>query len=165
MSVVSRVRNFRGIYGSWRLVHHHRVEVVTTAAVWVGIGASFGNPSMEAVLSCGVPRTLNTIWDTTSKLKTIGEAASQEIYVKDRKRDKESMYTGGFLSHKDPLCFLEGIFVFTRSRQIRRELGAKYLVQAYDQPEQILARMNNYATRPSALPFLTYIPKKSLWQA
>ena len=120
MSVVSRVRNFRGIYGSWRLVHHHRVEVVTTAAVWVGIGASFGNPSMEAVLSCGVPRTLNTIWDTTSKLKTIGEAASQEIYVKDRKRDKESMSTEVLLPHKEPFRFIEGPSVFTRSRRTRR---------------------------------------------
>ena len=165
MSVVSRVRNFRGRHGYWRLVHQHRVEGVTTVATWVGIGASFGNPSMEAILSYGVPRTLKTVWDTTSKLKTRGEAASQEISVKDKNRDKESMYTGGFFSHKETLCFTEGMSVFTRSRQTRRELGAKELGQTYVQTEQVMERMKNYATRPSALPLLTYIPEKSLGQS
>ena len=42
----SRVRNFRGRYGSWRLVYHHRVGVVTIYAAWVGIGVDFGNPFM-----------------------------------------------------------------------------------------------------------------------
>ena len=72
MSVGSRVISSRRIHGSCQLVYHHRVGVVTTAEVWVGIGAAFWNPSIESILSCVVPRTLNTIWDTTSKLNTSG---------------------------------------------------------------------------------------------
>ena len=52
--------------------------------------------------------------------------------------------------------------MFTRSRRTRRELGAKDLGQAYDQPEQVMERMNNYAIRPRALPFFIYIPETSL---
>ena len=88
MSVGYRIRNFRGIHGSWRLGHHKRVEGVTTSAAWLGLRAAFGDPSMEAVLSCGVPRTLNKVWDTTSKINTRREAAYQELYMKDRNRDK-----------------------------------------------------------------------------
>ena len=69
-------------------MHHHRVGGVTTNSAWVGLGVSFGNPSMEVILSCAVPSTLNTIWDTTSRINTRGEAASQELYVKDVERDK-----------------------------------------------------------------------------
>ena len=65
MSVGSIVRKFRGRHGYWQLVHHHRVGGVTTAAAWVGLGDSFGNPPMEAILSCRVPMKLNTVWDTT----------------------------------------------------------------------------------------------------
>ena len=104
MSLGYRIRNFRGIHGSWWLIHHHRVGRVTNDAAWVRIGSAFGNPSMEAILSCGVLRTLKTIWDITSKLKKIGESDSQEISVKDIKRYKESVSTGGLLPHKDPLC-------------------------------------------------------------
>ena len=43
-------------------------------------------------------------------------------------------------------------------------LGAKKLGQAHGQTEQVIARMNNYSTRPSALPFLTYIPEKIPWE-
>ena len=50
----------------------------TTAAAWVGLGADFGNPSIKAILSCGVPRILNKIWDTMSKLKT-GRAATYQV--------------------------------------------------------------------------------------
>ena len=57
MSVASRVRNFRGRHGYWKLVHQHRVGMVTTAAAWVGLGAAFGNLSMEAILSCKFLRT------------------------------------------------------------------------------------------------------------
>ena len=84
----SRVRNFRGRYGSCRLVHHHRVEGVTNTAEWVRLGEAFGNPSTEAIASCGVPRALSTIWDTKSKLKTERAAASQELSAKDRNGDK-----------------------------------------------------------------------------
>ena len=51
MSGGYRVRKFRVIHRSWQLVHHHRVGGVTTNAEWVGLGASFGNQSMEAILS------------------------------------------------------------------------------------------------------------------
>ena len=51
--------------------------------------------------------------------------------------------------------------MFTRSIQTRRDLGGKELGQAYDQLEQVMTRMNNYSTRPSALPFLAYIPSKT----
>ena len=81
--------------------------------------------------------------------------------MKDGKRDKESVFIGGLLTHKDPLCFIKGPSVFTRLRQTRRELGAKDLGQSYDQPKQVMVRMKNYATRPSALPFLTYTPAKT----
>ena len=53
-----RVRKIRGRHGSWRLVHHHRVGAVDIAAVWLGLGEALGNPSMEDILSCVVPRTL-----------------------------------------------------------------------------------------------------------
>ena len=76
MCVGLRFRNFRGIHGSWKLVHHHRVGKVTTAALWVGLGDAIGDRSMEDILICGVPRTLYTIWDTTSNLKTRGEVNS-----------------------------------------------------------------------------------------
>ena len=42
-------------------------------------------------------------------------------------------------------------------------MGAKELGQAYEQPDQLMSRMNNYSTRPSALPFLTSIPEKIHW--
>ena len=53
--------------------------------------------------------------------------------------------------------------MFTISRQKRRELGDKELGQEYDQTEQVMEIMNNYATRTSVLPFLTYIPAKKPW--
>ena len=96
-------------------MNHHRVRGVTTAAAWVGLGEAFGSPSIETILSYGVPRTLNKIWDTTYKIKTGGVAASQEISVKDGKRDKESVSTVVFLPHKDPFFPIEVPYVFTRS--------------------------------------------------
>ena len=97
MYVGYRVINFRRRHGSWWIVHHHRVGGATTAAAWVGIGADFGNPSMKAIPSCGFTSTLDTIFDTTSKLKTGGSAAYQELSVKCGKRDKEIVSTGGLL--------------------------------------------------------------------
>ena len=79
---------------------------VTTAVSWVGIGEAFGEPYMEAIMSCGVPRTLNTIWYTTSKLKTGGAAASQELSVKEVNRYKESVSKGGLIPHKYLLCLI-----------------------------------------------------------
>ena len=93
---------------------------MTTAAVWLGLRAAFGNLSMEAILSCGFPRKLNTIWDTTSKLNTIGEVAAQKLSMKDINRNKESVSIGGLLPNKDPLCFIEGTSMFTRLRRTRR---------------------------------------------
>ena len=61
MSVGYRVRNLRGRHRYWQLVHHHRVGGVTNVELWVGIAADFGNQSIEAILSCRFPRTLNTI--------------------------------------------------------------------------------------------------------
>ena len=61
MSVRSRVRKFRGRQDSWKLVHNHRMGVVTTSAVWVGTGVAFENLSMEVMLRCRVKRTLNKI--------------------------------------------------------------------------------------------------------
>ena len=46
---------------------------------------------MEAILRCGVPRKLNTIWDTTYNLNTGGSDASQELFLKEKKGEKESM--------------------------------------------------------------------------
>ena len=54
--------------------------------------------------------------------------------------------------------------MFTRSRRTRRDLGAEELGQAYNQPEQVMSRMNNYSNRPSALPFLASIPSKIPWE-
>ena len=53
--------------------------------------------------------------------------------------------------------------MFTRARWTRRDLGDKDLGKAYGQPEQVMKRMKNYATRPSALPFLTSIPEEIPW--
>ena len=55
----------------WRLVHHHRVRVLKTAESWVELGVDFGVLAMEAILSCGVPITLSTVWDSAYKLKAI----------------------------------------------------------------------------------------------
>ena len=134
----------------------------TTAAAWVGIGADFGNPSMKAIPSCGFTSTLDTIFDTTSKLKTGGAESSQELSMKDRKREKEILSTGVLITHKDPLGPIERPPVLTRSRWKKRELGDKELRQSYHQPEQVMAIMKNYSTMPSALIFLTFIQKKSL---
>ena len=57
---------------SWRLVHHHRVGELTTGAAWVELGVNFGDLAMEAILSCGIPRTLSTVWYSAFKLKSIG---------------------------------------------------------------------------------------------
>ena len=133
------------------------------ATVWVGLGGAFENPSMETILSFGVPRTLNTIWDTMSQIETGVAATYQELYVKDRKGYKESASTGGLIPLKDPLYLIEVPSMFTRSRQKMRDLGVTELGQAYDQPEQVMSRMKNYATRPSVIPFLTYIPETIPW--
>ena len=113
-------------------MHHHRLGGVNTAAVWVGIGASFGNPHMESILICRVTSTLNKILDTKSKLKTGGEAPSQELSVKEGNREKESVSIGGLIPHKYPLCFIEGTSVFTISRRTRRDLDDKELGQSYN---------------------------------
>ena len=115
---------------------------------------------MEAILIYGVPRALNTIRVTTSKLKTRGGDAFQELSVKDRNTDEESVSKGGLIPHKYPMCFIEGPFMLTGLRRTRRYLGAKELGQAYDQPEQVLSLIRNDATRPIALPFLTHIAAK-----
>ena len=60
--------------------------------------------------------------------------------------------------------FIVVMYVFTRSRQTRRELGDKELGKSYDQPEQVITRIKNYDARPSALPFLTSIPEKIPWE-
>ena len=169
MYVGSIVINFRVINGYWRIVHHHRVGGVTTAAAWVGLGDSFGNLPMETMLSCGVLRTLKIIWDTTSKIKTRGEVASQELSTKNGNREKENVSIGGLLPHKEKLCFIEGPSVLNRSRRTRMELGSKELGQAYNRPEQVMERMNNYDTRTSDLQFLTstpsQIPCSVLWDS
>ena len=107
ISIGSRVRNFRRRNWSWHLLFHHRVGGATTTAAWVGLGAAFGKPYMETIMSRRVPRTLDKVWDTTSKPKTRGEATSQELPVKGGNRNNESLSTGGFLPHKDPSCFIE----------------------------------------------------------
>ena len=61
MSVGYIVINLSGIHGSLKLVHNHRMGVVTTSAVWVGTGVAFENLSMEVMLRCRVKRTLNKI--------------------------------------------------------------------------------------------------------
>ena len=68
----SMVRDLRGRHGSWKLLHRHRVGVV-----WVVLGLEFGNPSMDSILRCGVPITLNTIWYSAAKIKTGEVSASQ----------------------------------------------------------------------------------------
>ena len=73
--VGSRVRNFRGRHGHWRLLYYPRVELVTAAAVWLGIGAAFGNAFMVAILSYGVPR-IKKNWETVYKLNTRVAASS-----------------------------------------------------------------------------------------
>ena len=112
MSVGSRVIKSRVIYRSWLLVHHHIVGGATNAAAWVGLDEAFGEPSMEAILSCGVPRMPNTIWDTTYKLNKGGSCSYWELYTKDLNRDKESMSTEVLIPHKDPLCLIEGPSMF-----------------------------------------------------
>ena len=120
---------------------------------------------MESILSCGFLRTLNTIWDTMSKLNTGGAATYQELSAKGVKWDTERVSTVGFIPHKDPLCLIEGPSVFTIFSLKRRELCDKDLSQAYNKPEKVMTGMNNYATMPSELQFLTSIPEKSLGES
>ena len=89
---------------------------MTTATSWVGLGVDFGNQSMKAILSCEVPITLNTIWDSMYKLKTGGVAVYHEISPRYGTGDKEIVSTGRLLPHKDLLCSIEGNYMFTRSR-------------------------------------------------
>ena len=53
------------------------------------------------------------------------------------------MSTGGLLPHKYPLYLIEAPYVFTIYRWTRRELCVKYLGKSYNQPELVMARMNN----------------------
>ena len=61
---------------------------MTNTEAWVGLGVAVGKMYMEAILNCRVPRTVDTIWDTTYKLKTGGAADSKELSAKDVKGDK-----------------------------------------------------------------------------
>ena len=72
MSEGKRDRDFRIRHGYWINVYQHRVWGMTIHTSWVVLGEYFGNSSMEAILSAGVPRTLNTIWESESKLKQSG---------------------------------------------------------------------------------------------
>ena len=97
------------------------------------VGESEGGiwePNHGAILSCGVTRIVNTVWDSTSKLKTVRVASSQELVAKDGMEDKESVSTGGLHPQKDLLCSIDGNYMFTRSRQTSRKLDTKYLVHA-----------------------------------
>ena len=100
---------------------------MTIAAAWVVLGEGLFNLSMEDILRCGFPRTLNTLWYTGFKLKIGGADASQELSAKDIQWDNNIVFTGVFLPHNDPLCLIEGTSVFTISRWTIKELGAKYL--------------------------------------
>ena len=44
----------------------------------------------------------------------------------------------------------------------RKKLEYKDMVKDYDKTYQVMVNMNKYANRPSALPFLAYIPEKNL---
>ena len=68
---------------------------MTTAEAWVGIWEASENQYIGAILSCRVPKTLNTIWDIEYKLNTGVESTSQKLAAKDGKADKESVSTGG----------------------------------------------------------------------
>ena len=46
-------------------MQYHRVVGVNNSASWVGLGVDFRKPSMEVILSYGVPRTMNKNWDST----------------------------------------------------------------------------------------------------
>ena len=54
--------------------------------------------------------------------------------------------------------------MFIISNLTRRNTVAKELGQSYNQPEQVMVRIKNYVTRPSALPILTSIPAKKPWE-
>ena len=54
--------------------------------------------------------------------------------------------------------------MFTISSWTRRDLVDKDMGQAYDQPKQVMARINNCATKLSGIPFLTSIPEKIPWK-
>ena len=54
--------------------------------------------------------------------------------------------------------------MFTIFNRTMRDLGVNELGQTYDQPEQVMARMNNYTTRPSALSVLTTTPETIPWE-
>ena len=55
--------------------------------------------------------------------------------------------------------------MFNIYRRTRRSLGSKELGKSYKQPEQVVSRINNYVTRPSALPLLHLSHQKSLGQS
>ena len=74
-------------------------------------------------------KDIKQIFGKMSKLKTGGEAAYQELSMKDGKRDKEIVSTRLLLPHKEILCFIERPPVFTRPSRTRREMGAKELGQ------------------------------------
>ena len=141
MSGRTRVREFRRRHVYWKLVHNHKMGRVTKYSARVGLGVDFGNPSIEAILICGVAITLKMIWDSTVKLKTGGIAASQELSMKYGSGHKESVSTGGLPPHKYPLCSIQGTSFFTITRMTMRKLGTKKFWQSYYQPGKIMASM------------------------
>ena len=54
--------------------------------------------------------------------------------------------------------------MFTIFNRTMRDLGVNELGQTYNQPEQVMTRMNNYTTRPSALSVLTTTPETIPWE-
>ena len=72
LSGKKRARYFGIRNVSWRHVNHHRLGEVNSYVAWVGLIGDFGQPSMEAILIYGVPRTVNSVWDSESKGRSSG---------------------------------------------------------------------------------------------
>ena len=117
-----RDRDFVILHRFWIHVHHHRVGGVTTSASWVVLGVDLGNPSIEDILRCGFPRTLNTIWFSASNLKASGLNPPKRSLSKVRViYNKYIILSGEILHFEYPPCEIMGLSIFFRYQFFKDE--------------------------------------------
>ena len=157
------IKNFRGIHGSWQLVHYHRMGGGDYRCRVGGYRGLLWEPIYVGHTELRSSEEVKHNFGHNVKTKYKRVIHFPGNLFEGRKEGKLNHAHRIISTSQVPIFLIEGPSVLTISRRTRRELGEKYLGQSYDQPEQVMSRMNNYSTRPSELPFLTSIPEKIPW--